>query len=307
MHVLNVRHKPESRAGVRRVKLTKLLRRILSQEKTVLVPGVYDALSAKVFKRAGFQLLYMSGSGLTLSLTGMPDVGVLTMTEMVNHARHIVNAVDLPLICDADNGYGNPMNVIRTVKEYERAGVAGIHIEDQVAPKKCGHFEGKQVIRAEEMVKKIEAALYAREDDQFLLIARTDARAVKGLQEALRRARLYFEAGADMIFVEAPRSVGELKTIADELSGVPLLVNMVEGGKTPVMPFEVLREMGFKIVLYPTSSIRSAAKTLQELAAHLYGKKGTKEFESELVTFEERNEITGLAEVEELEKKFVKE
>jgi len=288
------------------VKATQLLRKILSQEKAILVPGIYDAFSAKIFKQAGFKVLYMTGSGLTASLTGMPDVGILTMTEMVNQARNIVNAVDLPLICDADDGYGNPINVIRTVKEYERAGVAGIHIEDQVAPKKCGHFEDKQVIPAEEMVKKIEAAHYAREDDQFLLIARTDSRSVKGLEEALKRARLYFEAGADMIFVESPQSVDELKTISGELSDIPLLVNMVEGGKTPILPFEDLQEMDFKIVLYPTSSIRAVAKALQELAAGLCRKKGTKDFETRLVTFEERNEITGLADIKELEKRFVK-
>ena len=288
------------------MKATQLLRKILSQEKAILVPGIYDAFSAKIFKQAGFKVLYMTGSGLTASLTGMPDVGILTMTEMVNQARNIVNAVDLPLICDADDGYGNPINVIRTVKEYERAGVAGIHIEDQVAPKKCGHFEDKQVIPAEEMVKKIEAAHYAREDDQFLLIARTDSRSVKGLEEALKRARLYFEAGADMIFVESPQSVDELKTISGELSDIPLLVNMVEGGKTPILPFEDLQEMGFKIVLYPTSSIRAVAKALQELAEGLCRKKGTKDFETRLVTFEERNEITGLADIKELEKRFVK-
>ena len=288
------------------MKATQLLRKILSQEKAILVPGIYDAFSAKIFKQAGFKVLYMTGSGLTASLTGMPDVGILTMTEMVNQARNIVNAVDLPLICDADDGYGNPINVIRTVKEYERAGVAGIHIEDQVAPKKCGHFEDKQVIPAEEMVKKIEAAHYAREDDQFLLIARTDSRSVKGLEEALKRARLYFEAGADMIFVESPQSVDELKTISGELSDIPLLVNMVEGGKTPILPFEDLQEMDFKIVLYPTSSIRAVAKALQELAEGLCRKKGTKDFETRLVTFEERNEITGLADIKELEKRFVK-
>jgi len=246
------------------MKNTELLRKLLEEEKTLLVPGSYDAFSAKILKQAGFKVIYMSGSGVTASLTGMPDVGLLTMTEMVNQARNIVNAVDLPLICDADHGYGNPINVIRTVKEYERAGVAGIHIEDQVAPKKCGHFEGKQIIHAEEMVKKIEAAIHAREDPAFLLIARTDARAVAGLDEAMVRARLYAQAGADMIFLEAPQSDSELKTITKELSDVPLLVNMVEGGKTPVLPFEDLEKMGFKIVLYPTSSIRTVAKTLQE-------------------------------------------
>ena len=245
------------------MKHTKALRKILAQERTILVPGAYDAVSAKILQQAGFRVLYMTGSGVTASLTGMPDVGILTMAEMVNQARNIVGAIDLPLICDADNGYGNPINVIRTVKEYERAGVAGIHIEDQVAPKKCGHFEGKQIVPAEEMVKKIEAAIYAREEDDFLLIARTDARSVEGLDEALERARLYAEAGADMIFVETPQSVEELKVISEKLSHIPLLVNMVEGGKTPILPFEDLREMGFKIVLYPTSGIRAVAKILQ--------------------------------------------
>jgi carboxyvinyl-carboxyphosphonate phosphorylmutase len=287
------------------MKSTTSMRTILAQERTILVPGAYDALSAKILKQVGFKVLYMTGSGVTASLTGMPDVGILTMMEMVNQARNIVNAIDLPLICDADNGYGNPINVIRTVREYERAGVAGIHIEDQVAPKKCGHFEGKQIIPAEEMVKKIEAALYAREDNDFLLIARTDARSVKGLDEALRRARLYAEAGADMIFVESPQSIDELRTISNELSDIPLLVNMIEGGKTPTLPFEDLQEMGFKIVLFPTSGIRAVAKTLQELAGHLYRYKDTKDFEDRLVTFQGRNQITGLAYIEELEKRFV--
>jgi carboxyvinyl-carboxyphosphonate phosphorylmutase len=287
------------------MRYTTQLRTVLSQEKTLLVPGAYDAFSAKILKQAGFPVLYMTGSGVTASLTGMPDVGLLTMTEMVDQARRIVNAVDLPVICDADHGYGNPLNVIRTVKEYERAQVAGIHIEDQVAPKKCGHFEGKQVIAAEEMCKKIEAALYAREDKDFLLIARTDARSVLGLEEALRRARMYAEAGADMIFLESPQSVKELERISRELSGTPLLVNIVEGGKTPALPFQDLQMMGFKIVLYPTCGIRAVAKTLQELAAHLYRFKDTKEFENRLVSFKGRNEITGLSIIEELEKKFV--
>lgn len=283
---------------------TRLLRNILIHEKTILVPGAYDAFSAKILKQAGFEVIYMTGSGVTASLTGMPDVGLLTMTEMVNQARNIVGAVDMPLICDADTGYGNSINVIRTVEAYERAGVAGIHIEDQVAPKKCGHFEGKQIIDAGEMVKKIEAAVYARHDPDFLLIARTDARSVLGLDEALGRAGRYVEAGADMIFVESPQSVEELKTISRELSGTPLLVNMVEGGKTPVLPFEELKAMGFAIVLYPTCGIRAVARTLQELGEHLFTRRDTIEFENRLVSFEGRNRITGLASIKELEERF---
>jgi len=282
----------------------KRLRDILAREEAVLVPGAYDALSAKILKQAGFEVIYMTGSGVTASVIGMPDVGLLTMTEMVNQAHNIVNATDLPVLCDADTGYGNALNVIRTVREYERAGVAGIHIEDQVAPKKCGHFEGKQVIAAEEMVKKIEAALYARDDDNFLLIARTDARSIMGLDEGLRRARLYVEAGADMIFLESPQTVEELEIIAKELREVPLLVNMVEGGKTPVLPFEELEKMGFKIVLYPTSGIRAVAKTLQDISTHLFAHKNSKAVEQHLISFEGKNQITGLSETVALENNF---
>jgi len=282
----------------------KRLRDILAREEAVLVPGAYDALSAKILKQAGFEVIYMTGSGVTASVIGMPDVGLLTMTEMVNQAHNIVNATDLPVLCDADTGYGNALNVIRTVREYERAGVAGIHMEDQVAPKKCGHFEGKQVIAAEEMVKKIEAARYARDDDNFLLIARTDARSIMGLDEALRRAHLYVAAGADMIFLESPQTVEELEVIAKELREVPLLVNMVEGGKTPVLPFEELEKMGFKIVLYPTSGIRAVAKTLQDISTHLFAHKNSKAVEQHLISFEGKNQITGLSETVALENNF---
>jgi len=278
----------------------RLLREILKNEKTILVPGVYDAFSAKILKQAGFEVLYMTGAGVTASLTGWPDVGILSMTEMVNQARHIANATALPLICDADTGYGNSINVLRTVREYEQAGVAGIHIEDLCFPK------GKGFISAEEMVGKIEAALYAREDEDFFLIARTDTRPVFGLKEALRRAHVYAEAGADMIFIELPQSVEELQIISRELADVPLLVDVVEGGKTPVLPFEEYQEMGFKIVLYPTSGIRAAAKTLQELAFHLKERGSGIGFEECLVGFDERNKITGFDSILEMEKRFVK-
>lgn len=285
---------------------SRLLREMLEKEEALLVPGCYDALSAKILKQAGFPVIYMSGSGVTASVTGKPDVGLLTMTEMVNQARNIVNATDLPLICDADTGYGNAINLIRTVKEYERAGVAGIHIEDQVTPKRCGHFEGKAVISAEEMVKKIEAAIYAREDQDFLIIARTDARAVFGLEEVLRRGRLYADAGADVLFVEAPQSAGELETITCAFNDIPLLINMVEGGKTPIFSFDYLKGLGFKIVLYPTSGIRIVMKVLQEFAAYLKQKGDTKGLEDRMVSFEERNRITGLDEIEQLGEKFLR-
>lgn len=283
----------------------RLLKEILEKEDTILVPGCYDAISAKILKQAGFPVIYMSGSAVTASILGKSDVGLLTMAEMVNQARNIVNATDLPLICDADTGYGNPINVIRTVREYEQVGVAGIHIEDQVMPKRCGHFEGKAVIPTEEMVAKIRAALYAREDKDFLIIARTDARAVFGLEEALRRARMYADSGADMLFIEAPQSKEELETVASELHGFPLLINMVEGGKTPTFDFGYLKEKGFKIVLYPTTSIRMVMKTLQEFALHLKERMNTKELGPRMVSFEMRNQILGLSEIDELERKFM--
>ncbi len=283
----------------------KLLKEILQKEDTILVPGCYDAISAKILKQAGFPVIYMSGSAVTASILGKSDVGLLTMSEMVNQARNIVNVTDLPLICDADTGYGNPINVIRTVREYEQVGVAGIHIEDQVMPKRCGHFEGKSVIPTEEMVAKIRAALYAREDKDFLIIARTDARAAFGLEEALRRARMYADSGADMLFIEAPQSREELETVASELHGFPLLINMVEGGKTPTFDFGYLKEKGFKIVLYPTTSIRMVMKTLQEFALHFKERMNTKELGPRMVSFEMRNQILGLSEIDELERKFI--
>jgi len=281
-----------------------LLKEILREEATLLVPGCYDAVSAKILKQAGFRVLYMSGSAVTASIIGKPDVGLLTMTEMVNQARNIVNATDLPLICDADTGYGNPINTIRTVKEYERVGVAGIHIEDQVTPKRCGHFEGKTVISAEEMVGKIKAAIYAREDEDFLIIARTDARAVLGFEEALRRARIYADSGADMLFIEAPQSTEEIEIIASRLNDIPLLINMVEGGKTPIFEFNYLKEKGFKIVLYPTTGIRVVMKALQEFALHLRKKGNTEGLEPRMVSFEMRNKVLGLSEIIQLEEQF---
>jgi carboxyvinyl-carboxyphosphonate phosphorylmutase len=283
---------------------SRLLREILREETTLLLPGCYDALTAKILKQAGFPVLYMSGSAVTASITGKPDVGLLTMTEMVNQARNIVNATDLPLICDADTGYGNAINVIRTVKEYERVGVAGIHIEDQQMPKRCGHFEGKAIITAEEMLGKIKAAIYAREDEDFLIIARTDARAVLGLEEALRRARIYADGGADMLFIEAPQSTEEIEIIASRLNDIPLLINMVEGGKTPTFEFNYLKEKGVKIVLYPTTGIRIVMKALQEFALHLKKKGNTKELEPRMVSFEMRNKLLGLSEINELEEQF---
>src|SRR5437667_1098898 len=219
--------------------VTRRLRKLLSSSEPIVAPGAYDALSARLIAQAGFQVVYMTGFGTAASVLGQPDVGLLTMSEMVSRAAALAAVVgDVPLIADADTGYGNPINVRRTVREYERVGVAAIHIEDQVWPKKCGHMEGKQVIPVDEMVQKIRAAVDARQDPDFAIIARTDANAVYGLEDALLRGQAYREAGADAIFIEAPRSIAELQAIKQAFPDVPLLYNWAESGKTPLLPLE---------------------------------------------------------------------
>ncbi|HUY61884.1 MAG TPA: isocitrate lyase/PEP mutase family protein, partial [Candidatus Dormibacteraeota bacterium] len=234
------------------------LRELLARPAPVLAPGAYDALSARLVEEAGFPAVYMTGFGTAASYLGRPDVGLVTMSEMVDNARRIVQAVATPVIADADTGYGNPINVVRTVRAYEAAGVAGLHLEDQVAPKKCGHMAGKQVIPAAEMVEKIRAAVAARTDPDLVLIARTDARAVEGLDAALDRARRYRDAGADVLFVEAPQSADEIAAVAAAFPDTPLLFNWAEGGKTPPVSLDRLRELGYRIVIFPISTLLAA-------------------------------------------------
>ncbi|MDI7259275.1 MAG: isocitrate lyase/phosphoenolpyruvate mutase family protein [Thermodesulfobacteriota bacterium] len=287
------------------MKKTTQLRELLKQPGIIVAPGAHNAFAAKIIEQTGgFQAVYMTGSGAAMSLIGEPDVGLLTMTEMVTQARNLVNAVHLPVIADADTGYGNALNVVRTVREFERSGVAAIHLEDQITPKKCGHFEGKQVVSQNEMVGKIKAAVDTREDPDFVIIARTDARAVLGFGEAIQRANAYVEAGADVIFFEAPQSMEELKTIVQSIRA-PLLVNMDEGTKTPLLTVKELEEMGFRIVIFPRSIPCVAAKAIQELVLHLKETGSTQGFLNRIVTFEGRNLITGLAKYKEMEKKYL--
>src|SRR5579872_4822989 len=246
--------------------VTTRLRELLAQPDLLVAPGAYDALSARLIAQAGFPAVYMTGFGTAASTLGQPDVGLLTMSEMVSRAAALAAVVgDRPLIADADTGYGNPINVRRTIREYERAGVAAIHIEDQIWPKKCGHMEGKQVIPVDEMVQKIRAAVDARQDPAFVVIARTDANAVYGLADALHRGRAYREAGADVIFIEAPRSIEELRTIAQAFPDVPLLFNWAESDKTPLLSLEETHALGFKLVIFPVSLLFAATRTLLDL------------------------------------------
>lgn len=277
-------------------------RELVDGEGALQAVGAFDALSAKLVERAGGEVVYMSGSAVSTSVHGEPDVGLTTMTEMVDRARNIVEAVDVPVFCDADTGYGNPLNVRRTVERYEAAGVAAIHLEDQTFPKRCGHFEGKRVVPTEEMVRKIRAADDARDD--LALVARTDAAAVTELDDAIDRARAYADAGADVLFVEAPESRAELGRVADELGDVPLLANMVEGGKTPLVPADELAEMGFDVALYPTTGQKAMAKALRDVYGEIF-ERGTQEgVLDRLLTWEERNEITGLDGIREFEARY---
>lgn len=279
------------------------LRELLNQPGIVIAPGAYDALSARLIEQAGFDVVYMTGSGAANSLLGQPDLGLTTMTEMANQASRICAAVGLPVVADADTGYGGLLNVRRTIQEYERAGVAGLHLEDQVLPKRCGHFEAKEVIPLEEMVAKIRAALASRGDPNLLIIARTDARAVEGFEAALRRARAYQEAGADALFIEAPRTSDELRTIGRSFQ-VPLIANMVEGGSTPLLSAAELEALGFKLVLHAGTLARAAARAVQEILQHLRTHGTVQGVEDRLISFADRDRITDRPGVEAWERQF---
>lgn len=280
------------------------LRTLLAGPEIILAPGAYDALSARLIEAAGFPAVYMTGFGTSASLLGRPDVGLLTMPEMVDNARRIVEAVSVPVIADADTGYGNPINVIRTIQAYERAGVAAIHIEDQVAPKKCGHMEGKQVIPAEEMVEKVRAAVAARRSPDFTIIARTDARAMEGLESALDRARRYREAGADVLFVEAPQSEEEIEAVAQALPDVPLLFNWAEGGKTPAVDLQHLQAWGFRIAIFPISALLVATRAIREAMAQIKQAGTPLPIMEQAPRFNEFTDFIGLPEIRELEGRF---
>ena len=270
----------------------------------MLAPGCYDALSAQLVEEAGFPAVYMTGFGTAAARLGRPDVGLLTMTEMVDNARRIVEAVDLPVLADADTGYGNPINVVRTVQEYERAGVAAIHLEDQVMPKRCGHLEGKQLVPTAEMVEKVRAAVDARRSPDFLIIARTDARAVEGLPAALERARRYREAGADALFVEAPLSEAEIADVAAAFPDVPLLFNYAEGGRTPAVPLDRLAELGYAIVIFPISTLLAATRAMREVLARIRRDGSPINVLGDLPRFEEFLDLIGLPEIRELGRRY---
>jgi carboxyvinyl-carboxyphosphonate phosphorylmutase len=269
------------------------LRALIQRPEILIAPGAYDPFVARCIEAAGFEAVYMTGAGVSHVRLGQPDLGLLTFTEMVDQAGRIADAVEVPVFADADTGYGNALNVMRTVRAYERAGLAGLHIEDQQLPKRCGHFDDKRVVDVGEMTGKIKAALDARVDDDFVVIARTDARTALGLDEALDRARAFEEAGADVIFVESPLSEEELALIGASL-GKPLLANMVESGKTPILPAARLQELGFSLVIHPGAVGRFVSRQLTEFLARFREEGSTLSQLDRMSDFKTQNAIVGL-------------
>jgi 2-methylisocitrate lyase-like PEP mutase family enzyme len=277
----------------------------LAEPRIVLAPGVCDALTAAIAADAGFEALYVSGAAIAYTRLGRPDIGLVSMAEVADHVARIADRVDVPLIVDADTGYGNALNVQRTVRMFERAGAAMIQLEDQTFPKRCGHLDGKAVIPAAEMVGKIRAAVDARRSAETLILARTDAAALEGLEPALDRARAYAEAGADALFVEAPRTREDLARVPAALGTTrPLLANMVEGGKTPVLAAPELEAIGFRIVIFPGGIVRALARTAREFYASLAAARTTEPFRDRMLDLMGLNDLIGTKAMLELGKRY---
>jgi 2-methylisocitrate lyase-like PEP mutase family enzyme len=280
------------------------LRKLLAGDRIVVGGGAHDALSARIVEQAGYPMCVVTGAGVSMC-RGYPDVGLVTMEEMVRNARYIAEAIEIPIVVDADNGYGNAINARRTVREFERAGVAGIHIEDQVWPKRCGHMFGKKLIPAEEMVQKIRAALEARRDPDFVIIARCDALLVEGLDKALERGEAYLKAGADMLWLEMRESMDEIKAIAERFRGrIPLVFNHSPSGMVPRLPVAELEAMGFKTACFYVHALMAACKTMQEVLREIKETGNSLTVWDRMVSFEEFWNIAGLPEIRELEKKY---
>ncbi|MGW3346087.1 isocitrate lyase/PEP mutase family protein [Nonomuraea rubra] len=284
---------------------TTRLRELIAAPEILVAPGVYDGTGARLAQSLGFRAIYLSGFQTSASLLGRPDVGYLTLTQMVARVAAFAEAVDLPLIADADTGYGNPLNVRRAVREYEAAGAAAMHLEDQTLPKRCGHMLGRHVIAAEDMVQKIRAAVDARRDPDFMIIARTDARTTLGLDEALERGARYHEAGADLLFIESPETEAEMRRVCDTFRGVvPVLSNQIEGGRTPLVNVRGLQEMGYALVLFSVGAAFAAAKGLHDYLRTLATRGETGPAVENMITFDAFNHLIGLDEHAALEERY---
>ena len=282
------------------------LSKLLSRQNDILVmPGVYDALTAKIAEQVGFEAIFQTGYGTSASLLALPDFGFLSITETVENARRITRAVDIPLIVDADTGYGNPLTVSKLVNDLQRIGASGIFLEDQVWPKRCGHMMGKEVIHSQEYIQKLRSAIDAKtKDSDFIIVARTDAMAPLGIEEAIKRGKLYKEMGADIVFVEAPRSIEDMKKIADQIDA-PLVANMIEEGVTPNLTSAELLEMGYKIALFPLSGLYSSAFAISETFKTLKDTGTTKTLKDKMMKFKEFNKLVSLDKYMTMENKYV--
>jgi 2-methylisocitrate lyase-like PEP mutase family enzyme len=279
------------------------LRDLLRQRRAVLLPGAANALAARVIEDLGFQAIYVTGAGITNTFLGMPDIGLITLSELASHVSAMRDVVALPLIVDADTGFGNPINVGRTIQILERSGANAIQLEDQDFPKKCGHFSGKSVIARAEMVQKIHAAVDARNNADLVIVARTDAIAVNGFDDAMERAAAYIEAGADMTFVEAPRSKEQIADIPKRL-GAPQFINIVAGGLTPMIGFDELESMGYSMVLYANAALQASVAGMQKVLGHLKERGSLDGVANDLTSFAERQRLVGKPHYDELEKKY---
>jgi methylisocitrate lyase len=285
------------------MKPISLREQLEDSKKIIVLPGVFDALSARIAEQVGFEAMFQTGYGSSAALLGMPDFGFLNAGETVDNARRIIRAVQVPVMVDADTGYGNPLNVYRLVKDLESFGAAGIFLEDQVWPKRCGHMVGKDVIAKEDYLPKLKAAVEARKSKEFIIVARTDARAPLGLDEAIERGKAYRKAGADVVFVEAPRSVEELKQVAEEIDA-PLVANMIEDGVTPNLPAKDLLKLGYRIAVFPLSGLYSATYAMREVFTELKKTGATSKTRNMMVQFKDFNKFVDLQKYMDLEKKY---
>ena len=284
----------------------KSVRKLLQDKsKPLVMPGVYDAIGAKIVEKVGFEAMFQTGYGTSATLFGMPDYGFIGSTETVDNARRICHAVSTPVIVDADTGYGNALSVWKLVQELEEVGASGIFLEDQRWPKRCGHMQGKEVIQKDEYAEKLQAALDARSNKDFIIVARTDARAIEGLDRAIERGLYYKKIGADAIFIEAPKTIQEMKVIGKSINA-PLVANMIEGGATPIISKSKLHKMGFKIVLYPLSVLFSNTYSTLKLLQELKKSGTTRKLSKQIVNFDQFNDVVELSKYRKLEQKYKK-
>ncbi len=283
----------------------KNLKSMLKSKKPLVIPGVYDALGAKIAQKVGFDAMFQTGYGTSATLFGMPDYGFIGATETVDNARRICRAVSVPVIVDSDTGYGNALSVWKLVEELESAGASGIFLEDQKWPKRCGHMQGKEVVSQEEYTEKLSAAIDARKSKDFIIVARTDARATKGLDEAIERGKQNKKTGADAVFVEAPRTLDEMKKIGKEINA-PLVANMIEGGATPLNTAETLSKIGFNIILYPLSVLYANTFATMNILQELKKTGNTSKYKQKVVNFDQFNDLVELPKFRKMEKKYKK-